>query len=340
MDAPSKDLSHPQGPRENLRIFFSGFAMGTADLVPGVSGGTMAFILGIYETLINAIKSFNLDVARLLLRGQWREALAAIPLRFLSALGLGMVTAILALVRFLTWMLEEHPDYLFAFFFGLVVASIIAIGVQVARWDVWTIGGFIVGTLFALLIVTQNPVGDDNHSYPVLFFSGMIAIMAMILPGISGSFILLILGQYHYVLSAVRELQLDVIFMVGMGCAIGITIFARVLSWLLRTYEMVTLAVLTGFMMGSLWKIYPWRAASNANLGEAADHAEEFTVPVVPTDVASTEEIFFALFLMVVGFIVVTALDHMQSRKNPVVVAVWRVLGRRLQPGEASSASD
>ncbi len=339
MDAP-KDHSHPNTPREFLRIFFSGFAMGTADLVPGVSGGTMAFILGIYETLINAIKSFNLNVLQLVLRRQWREALALIPLRFLVALGLGLVTAILALVRFLTWMLEEHPDYLFAFFFGLVVASIIAIGVRVASWNLQTIPGFVGGTLFALFIVTQNPVGEGNHSYPVLFFSGMIAIMAMILPGISGSFILLILGQYHYVLNAVRDFQMDVVIVVGIGCAIGITFFARVLSWLLARYEMVTLAVLTGFMMGSLWKIYPWRMASNANLGEAADHAEEFTVPALPGEVASTEAVFFALFLMAVGFLLVTGLDHMQSRKNPVVVAVWRVLGRRVMPGEASSASD
>lgn len=321
------DPSNPRTMRDYIRIFLSGFAMGSADIVPGVSGGTMAFILGIYEALLDGIKSFNFKLAGLVIGGKLREAMAAVPWQFLVTLGLGLVTAILMLTRFLTWMLEDHPEYLFAFFFGLVLASIIAIGAKITEWNVTTVGGLVAGIAIALLIVTQNPMSDDNHSTMVLFFSGMIAIMAMILPGISGSFILLLLGQYEYVLNAVKDFDFATIITVGVGAVVGLLGFSRVLSWLLKTYEMLTIAILTGFMAGSLWKIWPWREAPNVDV---ADHAEEFTNPVLPQ--VDTSEFWFAMLLMFVGFGIVTALDHMQSRANPFVMLVNGTRTRRSAP--------
>lgn len=314
----NQDLGNPKTGQEYARIFFIGTAMGAADIVPGVSGGTMAFILGIYETLINGIKAFNLDVLRLVLKGDIKGAMDAVPWRFLVVLGLGIVISFLALVRFLTFMLEEHPDLLFAFFFGLVVASIIAIGAKVTRWDLGTMLALVVGAVVAFIIVSLDPAGGENHSLPVLFFSGMVAIMAMVLPGISGSFILLLLGQYEYILNAIKDFNFQVIITVGVGATLGLVFFSRFLSWLLKTYEMLTLSLLTGFMIGSLYKIWPWREQPPADLN-VADHAEEFTRPVMPTEFP-TEDVVFALVLMLIGFIIVTVLDHLQSRDNPVML--------------------
>jgi len=306
--------------RDYVRIYLTGFAMGAADIVPGVSGGTMAFILGIYEILLEGIKSFNFELLRVVLQRQIKQALDMVPWRFLLTLGLGIATAILTLASFLSWMLENEPEYLFAFFFGLILASIVAVGAKIKTWNAPTIAALVGGALVALLIVIQDPASNAGHSLPVLFFSGMIAIMAMILPGISGSFILLLLGQYEYVLNAVKDLDLKVLITVAAGCAVGLVGFSRLLSWLLKHYERLTVATLTGFMIGSLWKIYPFReAAANVNV---ADHAEEFTKPVMPDFAA--QEFWLALGLCIIGFAIVTALDHMQSRANPVVLLFVR----------------
>ncbi|NJL93983.1 MAG: DUF368 domain-containing protein [Anaerolineae bacterium] len=310
-------------PRGYARLFFTGFAMGAADIVPGVSGGTMAFILGIYEELLNAIKSFNFHTARLVLSARLNEALQIIPWRFLMVLGLGLATAILSLSSGLSWLLENERSYLYAFFFGLILASIVAVGIRINRWYPLTMVSLVAGIIVAFIIVSLDPAQNADHSTPVLFFSGMIAIMAMILPGISGSFILLLLGQYEYVLNAVRDFDLRTIFTVAAGCAVGIMGFSRVLSWLLKRYEQVTIAALVGFMIGALPKLWPWQEEIDPNM----EHAEEFTRRVLP-DFASTE-FLFALSLMLLGFLLVSFLDHLQSGQNPVFVQVERLLGRR-----------
>jgi len=319
METPN-NIDSPKTPAEYARIFFSGMAMGAADIVPGVSGGTMAFILGIYEALLDGIKSFNLELIQTVLKGKLAEAMDAVPLRFLMTLGLGIVIAILTMANGLSYLLENEPQYLFAFFFGLVLASIIAIGAHIKEWAPAVIVGLVIGAIVAFIIAGLDPAGDDQHSTPVLFFSGMIAIMAMILPGISGSFILLLLGQYEYILNAVRDFNLQVIITVGVGAVIGLLGFSRVLSWLLHKYEQVTIAVLTGFMIGSLRKIYPFREEPDVTGLEpdiAEKMIEEFTKPVMP-DFASTE-FWVALALCLVGFAIVTGLDHMQSKSNPVM---------------------
>ncbi|MCA9910183.1 MAG: DUF368 domain-containing protein, partial [Anaerolineae bacterium] len=200
-----RDHAHPKTAWQHLRLFFTGFAMGSADLVPGVSGGTMAFILGVYEDLLNAIKSFNTTSIRMLFSLKIKDFIAYVPLRFLIALGLGIGTAILFLSGFLSRTLDDPAGrvLLFAFFFGLVMASILAVGAQV-RWSRGAIIGLVIGALAAFGIVNALPAHIE--STPInLFLAGMLAICAMILPGISGSFILLILGQYDNVLTAVTN---------------------------------------------------------------------------------------------------------------------------------------
>ena len=316
MNKGRQSLSRPQTPAQYLRLFLTGFAMGAADIVPGVSGGTMAFILGIYETLINAIKSFNFHALRLVLRLKLAELLDHISFRFLLALGLGLLTAILLLSGFLSAVMDDEQgrSLLFAFFFGLVLASILTIGLKV-RWSSSSIAMFAVGAVSALVIVNIVPA-DADHSMPMLFVSGMIAITAMILPGISGSFVLLILGQYDYVLTAVSDRNLPPVAAVGLGAVVGIIAFSRVLSFLLAHYYHVTVALLVGFMAGSLWKIYPWKACLTSDLDRHGDFrclAEQNILP----DFAG-ETFWLALGLMLVGFFLVNFLDHLQSNDNPI----------------------
>lgn len=303
-----QDFSHPRTPREYLRLYLTGFAMGAADIVPGVSGGTMAFVLGIYETLLNAIKSFNIEAARLALKLKIGALLEHVPFRFLIAVGLGILTAIFALSNLLGTALENQPVFVFSFFGGLVLASIVAIGVKI-EWRASTIIWLVLTTVAAFIIVGLSPVETDaaHHTPPVLFLSGAVAIMAMILPGISGSYILLILGQYYFVLNAVRTLDIVSLASVALGCVVGIIGFSRVLSWLLKHYEQVTIAALVGFMIGSLRTIWD-RTVVGAGVmpGFGAGH------------------LVIALVLLAIGFLLVSFIDHLQSRSNPIFSRFWR----------------
>lgn len=298
----------------SVRIFLTGMAMGIADLIPGVSGGTMAFILGIYEQLLSAIKSFNIGLLRLLGQLKFKEALAQIPWSFLIPLGLGLGVAIISMARTMQYLLENQPVYLFAFFFGLIVASIIAVGIRV-RWTPPTLVALVVGTIAAYLIVGLVPLNMPNDPL-TLFLSSTVAIMAMILPGISGSFILLILGQYAYVLNAVSNLDILTLIPVALGAAVGLLGFARVLSWLLGNYHDLTVAVLVGFLIGSLRKIWPWKEVLEFGLdrnGESIPIRERNILP----DFAGPE-VWIALLLAVIGFFILSYIDHLQSGRNPV----------------------
>ncbi len=313
--------NHPKTLRDYLRLFFTGIAMGSADIVPGVSGGTMAFILGVYEDLINGIKSFDLEVIKLGLQLKIKQVMDRVPWQFLMALALGIFTAVLSLSRILTTILDNDPEYLFAFFFGLVLASIIAIGAKIDQWTPYVTGALIIGAVVALFIVTRTP--SKVEANPVnLFFSGMLAIVAMILPGISGSFILLILGQYDNVLNAVKDFDMVSIMAVGIGCVIGLALFARVLSWLLENYHRVVIALLVGFMIGSLWKIWPWKKVLEWDIDR---HGEKFAVKEenLWPEFAS-QEFLIALGLAILGFAIVTLLDHQQSKANPVLALFRR----------------
>lgn len=318
----TQDFSHPDSPQEYLRIFLSGFAMGASDIVPGVSGGTMAFILGIYETLINGIKSFNLDALKkvwALLTGSEKnttlsELITHLHLRFLIPLVLGIGVAVLLLTGLLDHWLATYPTYVFAFFAGLIIASIIAIGYKV-KWGIVPLVTLIIGILVAYLATDPSlSVGENfGHSLPVLFFSGMIAICAMILPGVSGSFLLLVLGQYDFIISAVKNFDIMSILAVGCGVIVGILSFSRILSWLLEKYEHPTVALLVGFMIGAMRLI----------IFRITHFVDKDTRIATPVDIDMTMMVI-AVALGLMGFIAVTVLDHMQSRSNPILALVDR----------------
>jgi putative membrane protein len=305
----------PNSLRDYARLFFTGMAMGSADIVPGVSGGTMAFILGVYEDLLNGIKSVNAETIRLGVSFRIQEMMEKIPWQFLITLALGIGVAIVTLSRILSSLLDNQPEYLFSFFFGLVVASIIAIGATIKEWKPGVIGSMVAGAVAAFVIVGLVPA-DASHGPLVVLLSGMIAICAMILPGISGAFILLILGQYEFVIDSIKSFDIIALIPLAIGCVVGITLFARILSWGLKNYPNALVAMLVGFMIGSLRKIYPWKETLEESHGRVV--REQLVLP----DFVSGEFVF-AVVLILMGFFLVTAVDHMQSKSNPVM----RLLG-------------
>ncbi len=301
--------------RDYAYLAFSGGMMGAADVVPGVSGGTMAFILGVYEELIHTIKSFNIELVRLLLKGRILAALEHVNWKFIVALGGGLATAVLSLARLLSWLLEHHDVPLYAFFFGLVLASIVAISAHV-HWKPSMIATLIAGTVGAYVIVGMVP-RDMPHDPLTLFLSGAVAICAMILPGISGSFILLILGQYEFIINAVKELNIVALIPAAMGMAVGLMLFSRVLSWLLKHYHQVTVTLLIGFMIGSLRRIWPFKEVVTTRVDRHGDLVPATFQNVLPDWGSSV--FWISLGLAVLGFMLISLLDHMQSRSNPLI---------------------
>ncbi len=244
-----------------------GFLMGGADIIPGVSGGTVALILGIYERLVTAISHFDTTLVSQVRHGRWRDAAAHVDLRFLVSLGLGIGLGIGGLATLMNYLLEHQLQPTLAVFFGLILASSFLVARQIERWSPGNIFTAIGGAAFAFWLVAQ-PFMGGYEGYPYLFLCGMVAICAMILPGISGAFILLILGRYAYVTGVVRGLvhgevtteHLLVFLVFGSGCAVGLLGFSKILRWLLAHFHATTMSVLCGFMIGSLRRIWPFKA--------------------------------------------------------------------------------
>jgi putative membrane protein len=242
--------------------------MGAADVVPGVSGGTMAFILGIYEELIRGIRSFDGELVRLLLKLNFRGASNHVPWRFLGSLAAGILTAIFTLAHLIAWLLENRPVLIWSFFFGLVLASVIAVTGHVPKWRFRYVLALALSAAGAFLLVGLTPQTTPD-TLPFLFVSASIAICAMILPGISGSFILVLLGKYQYVLQAVNDRNFLVLLVFSLGAATGLILFSRLLNWLLTRRHDLTIAILVGFMLGSLRKVWPWKDGGSGNVWPA-----------------------------------------------------------------------
>ncbi|WP_050798578.1 DUF368 domain-containing protein [Vibrio mediterranei] len=241
-----------------LTTFLKGMAMGAADVVPGVSGGTIAFITGIYDTLLESIRRINPSILGIWKRDGFKAAFDHINGFFLIALFGGILTSILSLAKFISWALETHPVPVWSFFFGLIMVSVYHMIKQVEQKTLSRFVFLLLGAVFAYSITVLKPLQMDPTSINI-FFAGCIAICAMILPGISGSFILLLLGMYTPVLGAVKGLQIDVMALFAMGCLIGLLSFSHVLSWLLKRYRDFALVFLTGLMLGTLPKLWPWK---------------------------------------------------------------------------------
>lgn len=245
--------------KDYVVITLKGLAMGAADVVPGVSGGTIAFISGIYEELLGSISNINVSLFKTLKEKGLKEAWKQLNGNFLVALFAGIAISLVSLAKVISWLLENQPILLWSFFFGLVLASIVYVAKQITKWNVVSVVLLIVGAIVAYWITTLPPLVSDSSSSLFLFFAGAIAICAMILPGISGSFILLLLGAYKPIINAINERDIKTIAVVGMGAIIGLLTFSRILKWLFKHYKNITLATLTGFIIGSLNKIWPWK---------------------------------------------------------------------------------
>ncbi len=298
----------------NLRSFLAGLAMGAADVVPGVSGGTMAFIFGIYQELLLSIKKLTGEVPHLLLKRQWRKAQDAVNWGFLVPLGLGIVIAIVTLARLLRWFLADSPVMVWSFFFGLVVASVVVVlRKRVKKWDVRDRVWFVVAVIVSYVVVGAVPVETPRDPF-TLFLSGVVAISAMILPGISGSFILVILGKYGQVLDAVATFDIFTLLIFAAGCVVGLALFVRVLTWLFAKHHDIAIVVLAGVMVGSLRKIWPWKEVVRAGF----DHHGNI-VPLLERNVlpyALNMEVFFALILAIAGIVLITYVQKLHGMKE------------------------
>ncbi len=296
-----------------------GMAMGIAEVIPGVSGGTIAFITGIYETLLNTIKAFNFSLIGTFreegLTGLWK----AVNGTFLITLVIGMALGIVVGVFGVTHLLENYPQLLWAFFFGLIISSAIYVGKQVEAWKIAEIIAIILGAGIAYYITVASPA-QGNEALWFVFLSGMIAISALLLPGISGSFILLLMGMYTYILPTVKEAlktfdpqSLIIVAVFALGCLTGLVSFSRVLSWTFKHYRSQTLALLTGFMLGSLNKIWPWRNVLSYRTNSKGIEVPFMEETVLPGAYQGDPMVLGVLLLMVVGFISVFALERVGS---------------------------
>lgn len=318
----------------NFSVLLKGMAMGVAEAIPGVSGGTIAFITGIYERLLTAIGTVLSPAVvaayrRDGIRGAWNTADGT----FLATLGGGMVVGLGFAVLGITSLLEHYPPVVWAFFFGLIVSSAIYVGRQIKQWGPARIALLVAGALVAYLLTTINPLAGSTS--PVLvFFSGMVAISALILPGISGSFILILLGMYTVVLSALRGMasgepgSFFTVICFALGCLIGLAAFARLLTWTFKTYPDRTFAILTGFMLGSLNKLWPWRNAVTTRMdshGKLVPVLEEKVWPAAYTGIDNLPDppfVFATIVALLAGLAIVFVLEAVSGGDEAQELAV------------------
>ncbi|MGB3590070.1 MAG: DUF368 domain-containing protein [Nonlabens sp.] len=315
--------------KKNLSVLIKGIMMGSADVVPGVSGGTIAFITGIYEELIKTIDGLDFGLLTGIFKDGIQTTFKKYNLGFLGSLALGIAISILSLSKAITYLLENHPVLLWAFFFGLVVASVLYIGKQISKWNVGVIIAIVIGTIISYYITIAEPLGSPD-SWWYIIFSGFIAIIAMILPGVSGAFLLLLLGSYKTILGSISGLvealgsgdwslvgkYLSNLALFAVGCIAGLKVFSRVLTWLFDNYKNLTLALLTGFMIGSLNKLWPWKRVL-----EYRTNSHDVEVPfleesVMPGSYDGDPQLIWVILLAILGFILILGLEKWAQSKT------------------------
>ncbi|SHE68273.1 putative membrane protein [Mariniphaga anaerophila] len=302
-----------------LLLTLKGMGMGAADVVPGVSGGTIAFITGIYEELIESIKSINLKALKILFSGKIALFWKTINANFLLSVLLGIGISVFSLAKGLEYLLHHYPILVWSFFFGLIVASAIYVARTIKKWSAGTIISGIIGIVVAYFITVISPA-EANTTWAFIFISGAIAICAMILPGISGSFILVLLGMYKFILSAVGDLNIPVILVFLVGAAVGIIIFSNLLSWLLKNFHNLTIAMLSGFMVGSLNKVWPWKQVTETFVdrhGEVRPLAETNILPGTYEQISGHQSwLLGAILLALVGFAIIFVVEGLTKNKK------------------------
>lgn len=292
---------------------FKGALMGAANVIPGVSGGTMALLTGIFEKLIDSIKSFDLKALKLACSFKFKELFQHIDVQFLSAIGIGIIVSILTFARILEYLFEHHALYVWAFFFGLILASVYFVGKKISRSSTSVILLFLLGTAIAAGIAFMEPA-EENASFLYLLICGAVAMCSMILPGLSGSYVLLLMGNYQLVMiKAVAAFDLTVLIPVGIGAVAGLAAFARLLSWIFKKFHDQTIALLTGFIFGSLSILWPWKSA----IIETFQKADEIKEKVVGYEYAVPElnaETAIALGIMMAGIVIIALIETMAGK--------------------------
>ncbi len=294
-----------------LKTIIKGAAMGAANVIPGVSGGTIALITGIFERLINAIKSFNGKAIQLLIKGEFQALAKHIDLYFLLALFSGIGLAIISLARLFEYLFIHYPIYIWAFFFGLVLASVYFVGKTVKKWTTSSIVSLVIGTAIAVSISILTPA-SQNDSFLYLILCGVVAICSMILPGLSGSFVLILMGNYQLVMiDAINDLSINILLPVAIGAGIGLIAFSHFLSWLLKKYHNQTIALLTGFIAGSLGILWPWKDEVTQQFGDKVKTIGfEYYWPELNT------EFYFAVLFIILGIASITITELLATHKQ------------------------
>ena len=310
-------------------VTLKGLAMGAADVVPGVSGGTIAFISGIYEELIKTIDNLDMGILTKARKQGVKTAWRDYNLSFLIALVLGIAISILTFAKVISYLLDNEPIILWSFFFGLVIASIVFITGQIQKWNWKTILGLLLGAVVSYFVTIAEPVTSPD-SYWFLLLSGFIAIIAMILPGISGAFILLLLGSYHVVIGSINEFTSAVFSMnwnaallaatklgtFAVGALLGIKVFSKVLTWMFENYKNITLALLTGFMVGSLNKIWPWKKVLTTYTNSHGEVVPILEKSILPGQFEGDPQILSAIIAAIGGFLLIFLLEKLAVRKK------------------------
>lgn len=301
--------------KDYLTLLLKGVAMGSADVVPGVSGGTIAFITGIYDELLRSIKSIDAEAFRLLFKLRLKDFWEHVNGNFLLTLVGGIAISIFSLAKLITYLLVTYPILVWSFFFGLIVIAAIIVARDIDKKD-WKAGlAGLIGVAIAYFITLAAPAETTEAGWFV-FVSGAIAICAMILPGISGAFILLILGKYQYVMEAVHTFNFPVIILFILGCIFGLLSFARVVSWCLNNYQSVTVAVLAGFMIGSLNKVWPWKVVDTFRLnskGEQVPFLEHNVLPHQYLEQVGEPQLMEAIMMACFGILLVIIIEKVAN---------------------------
>ncbi|MFD2892862.1 DUF368 domain-containing protein [Flavobacterium chuncheonense] len=310
-----------------LLITLKGIAMGAADVVPGVSGGTIAFISGIYQELIDSINNINPSIFKTLKESGLKVTWAKLNGNFLTALLLGIGLSIITFSKVITHLLEEQPILVWSFFFGLVLASISLIWKEITHWKLRSISALLIGILISYFITIARPI-HSPESYPYIFLSGFLAIIAMILPGVSGAFILLLMGSYQTVIGTINqfregitkmntELLSEALLKIGtfaLGAILGLKLFSKVLHWMFYHHKNTTLAVLIGFMIGSLNKIWPWKTTLETRINSHGETVPFIEKSILPNNFEGDPKIFTAILFMILGFILIFGLEKLATK--------------------------
>ncbi len=304
-----------------LALIFKGIGMGAANVIPGVSGGTIALITGIFEELIDSIKSFDIKAIKLLFTGRFKEFAEHINLYFLLSVFTGIGISIFSLAVLLRYLFENYRIDVWAFFFGLILASVYFVGKTVKKWSISVIIIFIIGTVIAMVITVLNPA-TENPKFLYLFLCGIISVCSMILPGLSGSFILILLGNYELVMiNAVADMQIKILFPVVIGAAIGLIAFSHVLSYVFKKFRDQTISLLTGFILGSLAILWPWKneiprldEMGNPLLKSDGKIVIQGYDRYIPDSVS--QEVMWAIFFMIMGIITIWFIEKYAQKQT------------------------